>query len=135
VDFVLEVTVMFTIQFTNAGVWVMLKVFVVLVVLKVLVKNVEFAVPSSAAVTTMVTPFGGITDVITMERGKSGPGAAGWTSLPTVVGVVVTVNAASGVLPPLLPQETNTVLTSNADNKPPIINLIYKSVLYSIPLK
>jgi hypothetical protein len=124
VDFVLEVTVTFTIQVFSDGVPVMVKSFAIVVVLRVAVKNAEFAVPSTEAVINIVTPLGGITEVMSTTRGK-GPGDAA-CSEPLAGGVVDTTNAASGAPPPLLPQETNAALASTADNKPKMIHLIDK---------
>ena len=76
VAFVLEVTVTVTTQTGPTGVFVITKLLGVVVDDLVSVK--KFTVePSGAAFTSMVTPCGGIVDVIDTDKGKSVCGAAG----------------------------------------------------------
>jgi hypothetical protein len=53
----------------------------------------------------MVTPLGGMVDVTVTVRVKVGPGAGAWSEPDT--GLVVMLRAASGVLLPLEPQDSN----------------------------
>jgi hypothetical protein len=126
-DSVLEVTFMVTRHSTWAGVLVMVKLVVVLVVLVVDVKKGVVFPASSAAVTAIVTPLGGMVEVTCTVRENVGPGAAA-CSPPFAAGVVVTARAASGVELPFPPQDVNSIPTMSADVTPRIVNRICKSV-------
>jgi hypothetical protein len=76
VALVLEVTVTVTTQTTPIGVPVIVKLLVADVDDLLSVKKFV-ADPSGAALTSMVTPCGGIADVIETVNGKSVCGAAG----------------------------------------------------------
>jgi hypothetical protein len=74
------------------------KLFTVAVVLTVAVKKGAGFVPSSfLAFTTILTPLGGIVEVIVTTKSK-GPFDAGWVELRG--GLVVNCISASGVPPP-----------------------------------
>lgn len=98
-----EVTVMLTMQETDAGVPVMVKSLLSEVELRLSVKKgVALAGVSGLAITSMVTPAAGMPDVIVTFKGKPGPGEGGSTWVLSVVGVVVTRIAAS--LQPPVPE-------------------------------
>jgi hypothetical protein len=96
---------MLTSQVSCDGVPVMVKVVVALVVLVDFVKKVLLAVPSTPELTAMVTPLGGMVEVTVTVRVKVGPGAGAWSE--PEAGLVVIVRAASGVLLPLEPHDSN----------------------------
>jgi len=104
---VFEVTVTVTAHTTPTGVPVMVKLLLADVEDLVSVKKYA-VVPSGATFTSIVTPCGGIVDVIETVSGKSVPGAAGCVML--AAGFSVTARLASVLPPPppppppLLPQ-------------------------------
>jgi hypothetical protein len=77
--------------------------------------------PSGAAFTSIVTPCGGMVDVIETVSGKSVCGAAGWVELAG--GFRVTARAISSVPPPppppppLLEQLVEAIYNADAMNK------------------
>jgi hypothetical protein len=93
---VLDVTVISTTQASVAGAPVIEKLLpAVEVVFDAVKKLVEE--DSRRALISMVTPEGGIVDVILTVNGKSGPGAGG--SVVPVAGVVVTASVVSELQP------------------------------------
>lgn len=104
VDFVLEVTVTVTTQTDPTGVLVIVKLLLEAVDDMLLVKKFV-AEPSGAAFTSMVTPCGGMVDVIDTVKGKSVCGAGAWVELAggfNVTARVASVGGGGGLLPPPL---------------------------------
>ena len=95
--FDLDVTVTVVTQTTPVGVPVIVKLLLAVVEDLVSVKKLV-ADPSGAAFTSIVTPCGGIVDVMETVRGKSTWGAAGWVE--PAGGFNVTARLASVVPPP-----------------------------------
>ena len=89
-------TVTVTTQTTPTGVFVIVKLLLAdvddLVSVKKLVEE-----PSGAAFTSIVTPCGGMADVMDTVNGKSVWGAAGWTEF---AGGLVVITKFASVLPP-----------------------------------
>jgi uncharacterized SAM-binding protein YcdF (DUF218 family) len=97
------VTVTVVIQVTLTGVLVIVKLLTALLVFWLIVKKAGSLDPSFFAFTSIVTPWGGMVDVIVTVNGKSVCGAAGWFELAG--GFSVTTSVASLLPPPPPPPD------------------------------
>jgi hypothetical protein len=94
-----DVTVTVATHTTLTGVLVIVKLLVALLVTRDVLKKSGAPEPSSfLADTTMVTPCGGMAELMVTDTGKSACGAAGCTELTG--GLIVTFNVASPPPPP-----------------------------------
>jgi hypothetical protein len=119
----MEVTLTSTTQITVLGVPVIVKLLLVAdVVFEEVVKKVV-AVPSCLAVTSILTPLGGMADFISTFRGKSGPGAG--ASVAPLAGVISTDKFTSfEPPPPSLLLQAGKVATAKALNNKTIDNFL-----------